>query len=139
MQLLVLLAVLLWLRLVEGLLAWVVGWEEMRLMGWDYLAKGYAKTQKWPSGILHPLEPPTWLHKRLLVVLQLPEKSILHAAEALDYHLAGAWQSCQMRVQDQLQMPAMRSLMLVESKEEKVYAGVGGLQPCDLSPDHNCH
>ena len=58
---------------------------------WDYLEEDLATTLQWPFGIPHPLEPPTEPHENFLVVRQLPEKNLHHAAEALGHAVVGAW------------------------------------------------
>lgn len=105
-----------------------MGWEETRLLQWDYLEEDLAKTWRWPFGIPHPLEPPTELHKNFLVILQLTEKSLHHAVEALGHAALGAWQSYQPRVQDRLRMLGVRRSKLVgkEVGLQRAYAEVGG-------------
>ena len=87
-------------------------------MRWDYLEEDLAKTRRGLVGILRLLEPPTGLHENLLVVLQLSEKSLHHAAEALGHAVVGAQRSCQPRVRDQLRTLGMRKSMLVEKEVE---------------------
>ena len=72
-------------------MASVVSWEETRLLRWDYLEEDLATTLPWPFGILHALEPPAELHENFLVIWQLPEKNLRHAAEALGHAIIGAW------------------------------------------------